>query len=240
MFPWALKTTTMMTTARRLFTFTLVIAMTTGVAIGLSGCQYTTNTDAIAALPQAEKEAETQALFDAGIAAYEAGNLDQARQHYQDVLTVFPNHIAANTNIGLTYAQQGDWPAAEAAFTTVLGLEPNNADANANLAWVFAEQGQWPKALERGLVAQHLAPNNAYVSNTLGWIYTETDQPEEAIKAYQQAVKLNPELYTAWLALVGHFCERGNLPQAQEATTHLVVGSQEMADAAERLEQGCS
>lgn len=220
------------------------VAMTVsviGIGLTLTGCQSGGDAEmnAIAAMPQEEKEAAAQEAYEAGIAKAKSGQLDKAITDYQTVLKYFPNHVAANVGLGLAYAEKGDFETAETVFNRVLDVEPDNVDANANLAWVLAEQGEWTKALDRGLVAQRVAPDNAYLHNTLGWIYTETDQPDDAIAAYQKAVSLNPSINAAWLALVSQHCQQGNVEAAQEALTHLPVGSQEISDGGKILSDGC-
>ncbi len=191
------------------------------------------------ATPLVEKQAAAQALFDKGIAAADAGQRDKAIEAFEQVLEIFPKHVAANTNLGLAYANQQQWAKAKHAFALVLNEEPDNPDANANLAWVLAEQHQWPQALERGLKAGRLSPENPYVFNTLGWVYAQTEQYDEAIGAYDKAIALNPALVDAQKAKGLLYCQLGKAEQAQATLAALPADTEAHTALATAIGQGC-
>ena len=98
-------------------------------------------------LQAAETEAGMED-FRVGVEAYEAGNLDVAKQRFQSAVEAGLESSSLFYNLGVVCYQLGDYPAAESAFRTLLDGS-NGALARYNLGLValareeFAEASDW-------------------------------------------------------------------------------------------------
>src|SRR5690606_12660974 len=73
--------------------------------------------------------------FYAGIAAYEAGNMQQARNSFAAASARNANYAAAWAWLGRVNFEQGLYEDAHAAYSRALALEPDNS----NYQWFTAE-----------------------------------------------------------------------------------------------------
>jgi tetratricopeptide (TPR) repeat protein len=119
---------------------------------------------------------------------------------------------------GLTHAQLRYWHDSLALFQHALNVTGVNAVAEANLGFAFAEQGQHDKAIARyKAVLQRyprLTPDTWY---NYGQSLAATGKLEEAINAFQNALKLNPSFSNAHRNLAFALVRTG---RQQEALIH--------------------
>jgi tetratricopeptide (TPR) repeat protein len=72
-----------------------------------------------------------------GIALFELGHRQQARECWQQALRLDPNHIETLQTSGLTYLLAGDLAAARSDFLRVLAIEPANKAARFHMAQTY-------------------------------------------------------------------------------------------------------
>ncbi len=121
------------------------------------------------------------------------GKLDQARDKYEALGSRGSNTVAAKTMVGLIYEAQNRRAEATAAYEKLLEVEPEAAVAANNLAWRYAEDGgNLDVALSLAQTAKRKLPDSAEVSDTLGWIYLKKDLDVQAVTAFQDSVRLDP------------------------------------------------
>ncbi len=118
---------------------------------------------------------------------------------------------------GLTHAQLRYWHDSIALFQHALNVTVVNGVAEANLGFALAEQGHYDKAIAHYKTALHSEPH-AIIWNNLGRSLVATGKLEEAIKAFQNALKLNPSFANAHRNLALALARSGRL---QEALIHL-------------------
>jgi tetratricopeptide (TPR) repeat protein len=88
-----------------------------------------------------------QQALDEAIAAHQAGRLDEAARHYQAVLERFPEHAAANHNLGVVFAQSGRLSRAAGCFERAVGSAPQDITCWRSLASCRYAMGLWEEAL---------------------------------------------------------------------------------------------
>jgi FOG: TPR repeat len=119
---------------------------------------------------------------------------------------------------GLTHAQLRYWHDSLALFQHALNVTGVNAVAEANLGFAFAEQGQHDKAIARykSVLQRYprLTPDTWY---NYGQSLAATGKLEEAINAFQNALKLNPSFSNAHRNLAFALVRTG---RQQEALIH--------------------
>lgn len=96
----------------------------------------------------------------------------------------------AHLNLGVLYAEPGQYAAAEAAYRTALRRQPKFVQAYVNLADLSRQQGR--DAAGEGFLRQALtlAPQNAEVYHALGLLLVRQQRRAEAVEALAQAARL--------------------------------------------------
>jgi tetratricopeptide (TPR) repeat protein len=103
--------------------------------------------------------------------------------------------IALALCAGLTHAQLRYWHDSIALFQHAVNVTVANGLAEANLGYALAEQGEHDKAIAHYKTVLQSHPRaDATVWNNLGGSLMATGKPEEAIKAFQNALKLDPSM----------------------------------------------
>ncbi len=100
---------------------------------------------AVAPLHAAER---TELLVSRGQAAYQAGRVEEARQHFAAAVAADPDDPAAEYGLGLVLAKLGRWDEAEAPLERALARRPDFAAARRALGLVAYHRGE--TALDKG------------------------------------------------------------------------------------------
>lgn len=97
------------------------------------------------------------------------------------------------SNLGLLYADQGQWTQAEAALTTAMAIAPTLALPALNLADVYRAMGRedQAQALMRGVIQRE--PRNALAHHVLGLSLHRQHRRADALKALHTATRLEPK-----------------------------------------------
>ena len=85
--------------------------------------------------------------YDLGLKFVNKGNFQQAANHFQEALTIYPEYIAARNDLGAQYLKLKRIDEAEKHFQMVLGNDPKNFNAKFNMGLVHVERRQYPEAL---------------------------------------------------------------------------------------------
>lgn len=84
---------------------------------------------ALAALAAADPATGVEAIYNLGVAAFNAGNSALAIQAFEQTVAVDPSYASAYYSLGLTYVNQGENAKAKEAFAKFVELDPDNPDA---------------------------------------------------------------------------------------------------------------
>jgi tetratricopeptide (TPR) repeat protein len=171
------------------------------------------------------------AMIIAGHLSVGQREFDQARQFYQQVLVVDPEHADARQSLekldqcgslqttdeppesadsfyqrGLGKAQSGDLGGAIEDLELTLNKEPDHALAHNDLGVLYYQQGDKQKALEHYERAAAKDPYNAVFQKNLGDFYfAERIDGQAALERYVEALRLNPD-DTETLINTGQIC----------------------------------
>jgi tetratricopeptide (TPR) repeat protein len=118
--------------------------------------------------------------------------------------------------LGIEYAEQGQWDEAIEAYQAALRIDPDLADAHHNLGLAYAEQGRWDKAIEAYQAALRIRPDHARAHHNLGRVYEEQSRWDEAIEAFQSALCINPDYAAVHYDLGWAYWNQGCLDEAIE------------------------
>lgn len=172
---------------------------------------------------EAAKLTAFKGAFDAGVAASNAGNHDEAVAKFTEALGVQPDCYACQFNIGGSYAQKKDYAKAEEAFKKAMTMKPDSAEPYNALANIYNATRRFDEAAkmtEEGSKLGGGADSAAGSPDQLfnqGVIFWNAGKIPDAKKQFEAALALKADLADAhyWVAMAN--LNEGKLP---EAATH--------------------
>ncbi|MGK7920759.1 MAG: tetratricopeptide repeat protein [Trichodesmium sp.] len=148
------------------------------------------------------------------------GQISEAINFYYKAIELNSNLPEAHVNLGSMFYRQGNFQEAIAYYRRAIQLKPDMAAAYWNLAKVWQQLDKSEEAIASQQKALELNPNLGGVEFSLneGYKLAEAGKLEEAIKVWQAAIKLKPDLAEA-------YCQIGIILRNQgyfsEAIQHL-------------------
>ncbi len=136
----------------------------------------------------------------------------QARQTYEKAVTLDPQYAEAYARLGLTYYREWVWrwsadpqtlERALALAQQAVALDDSLPVAHSLLSLVYARKQQYDQASAEGERAIALDPNNA---DSYAWqaeVLNVAGRPEDALRAVEQAMRLNPHYPPYYLIQLG-------------------------------------
>ncbi len=162
---------------------------------------------------------------DLGAAYFKEGCYDEAIAAFQRALELNPGYANAYNNLGLTYRKKGKFPEAHAAIKKATELEPQHAVAtyalglsyycggmfsqlqsavriNAKiLGDIYFLRKDYEEAVRYYTIAVQVHPSYADLRYHLGKACAAAGRQDAARKAFQEALKINPNYQQAKTAL---------------------------------------
>ena len=120
------------------------------------------------------------------------GAPDQALALYLQAAKDNPKEIRFDILAGEIYEAQQNWDQAKAMYQQALNVSPENPLASNNLAYVMLQQGgNVDVAMNLAQTARRAMPDNANAADTLGWAFYHKGSYNDAIRQFQEALRLN-------------------------------------------------
>lgn len=142
-----------------------------------------------------------------------AGKTGQATEFVRAHLERYPDHVHARVTFGEVLAVEGKYAEAREVLNEVITQRPDIATAYLTLAGAYPEDAAARiAALKRGREA---APKDAVIAMRLASEYERAGRFEDAIKAYEEVLQINPGLFQAVNSLASLL-----LDQRQDAASH--------------------
>lgn len=168
-------------------------------------------------------------LLQSGVRLHLAGNLDQARQIYQQALDRDPNDANALNLLGLLGWQTGQYAQAAEQLRRAIEIDPSQAAFYANLGEAQRGLGQFDEAIENYRQAIRLQPSAAVAHLHLGSLFEQTGAADKAIESYERALRLEPNRPEALVRLARVRQREGDLPAAENLYRRAVQTQGELA-----------
>jgi Flp pilus assembly protein TadD len=149
-----------------------------------------------------------------GIAAFEKGNFEGAKEAYLRVLKVEPNNLAALVNLGSTEYRLGNSEEAERFLRRSLQIKPDNPTAWLNLGMVYLAREEPMRALAAMAQAVVHEPEDPVARNYLGVAAGRNRWFDAAESELRRAIELRPDYADAHFNLAVFCLER--VPPATE------------------------
>ena len=123
----------------------------------------------------------------------ERAALDVATTEFIDSQLANAEQPGSHGNLGLFYADRGQFSQAEAAYRKALQLESSFYPALVNLADLYRLQSRDQEGETILRQALKLAPDDANVHHALGLLLVRLSRKEEALEFFRQAATLQPD-----------------------------------------------
>ncbi len=158
--------------------------------------------------PAAAEEAPAIKEARAGLAALNAGKMDEAIASFEKALKLDPTLSIAHYNLGAAYERKDNFVQARKHFQEAVKLKPDFGEAYLALGNSYLAERKFDSAAVDALTkATELLPDNYNAFYNLGVCYSNSGKYVEAEKAYRKAVEINPKEpvahYQLAMALLG-------------------------------------
>lgn len=118
------------------------------------------------------------------------GKHEEAIVEFEKAIKLDPTNDSYYNNKGFSYLLHGQVEEAIAEFKKALEINHDNKTAHANLGYAYGSKGMYELALNEF----KLGGDESSAYNNLGHIYTKDGKLAEAIEAYNNALKINPNI----------------------------------------------
>ena len=172
-----------------------------------------------------------------GDAAFKKGDFSGAVTGYTEALETNPTDLDLLYGRGRAYQELGQLLEAQTDFEQAINLDPKNFQVLLSLATIQLEQKSYASALLYATKAEEISGAPAMASFLKGRALHQLGMPEDALKAYGNAIQVDRNFGQAYL-------NRGLLKVALERTKQAcedfkLAASLEYPGAAENLEKYC-
>jgi tetratricopeptide (TPR) repeat protein len=128
----------------------------------------------------------------AGAVAYGSGNIDSARQRYQDAVEANPNDPDALNDLGQLLVRSNRAPEAIRYFDRAIQLSATTWAYRFNRARAYAEMQEWPRAVADYREAARLFPDDYATEFNLARALQADGDLSGAIAGFERAITLAP------------------------------------------------
>jgi len=181
-------------------------------------------------LEEVVRQDPTSALAHAGVAygyanighapPFPAWSYLKAKAAADIALRLDPDLGEAHMAVGM-YRMLYEWDVegAERAFKRAIELNPSLPLAHYDLGWLYELRGpEWEKeSLAEGERARQLNPLAPVFIGGLAWQYADACRYEDALRLAREAIRVDPEHPTGWMALGLTYAELGQFDEAIDA-----------------------
>jgi Flp pilus assembly protein TadD len=172
---------------------------------------------------EAEKLALLRTIVDAGAAANQAGNYDEAIAKFTEAIALRPSCHSCYYAIGVAHARKKEYDKAETALKKAVELKADYAEAYDELATIYNNQKKFDLAAEASAQATKLAGGGAAGAGSPDMMYNQgvilwnAGKIAEAKKVFEQVVAAKPDHADAHYQLGMANLNEGKLPEAAAA-----------------------
>lgn len=179
--------------------------------------------------------------FQAGVAAFNAGDFEQAASQFQAAIAQAPTVAALHVNLALAYTRLKRLPDAVASLEKAAALAPNEAAIQYQLGSAYVDVQDYDKAaatLTKGLSTDPNLATDALAqeaASTLGAVYFAQGKIAEAEAEFKRVLVAKPRAAGATLGMAKVHFSRGEVDQALALFDQVVAdhpGTPEAAQAA--------
>jgi tetratricopeptide (TPR) repeat protein len=182
--------------------------------------------------------------YDLGLKFVNKGNFQQAANHFQEALTIYPEYLAARNDLGAQYLKLKRVDEAEKHFEMVLREDPKNFNAKFNMGLVLVERRQYVEAISLLNQAIAIDSTRPVARLWIGIARVELGELETAESELTRALIMGgDECIAAHYHLARVYKDRGDLAEASRSVQAYIESAprgeliKEAKELARQLEQ---
>jgi Flp pilus assembly protein TadD len=161
------------------------------------------------------KPDQSGAHFYLGIAYSQMGQDAEALKEFEAEIPISPNQESAYSNAAAIYEKQGNLDKALEYYKKAAEIAPNRPELHASMASIYEKKGDQAAAQAEYKALGEADPAHAAVTwFNIGAIAKNSDRNDEAVKAFQKAVELDPAYAAAHRELGYALVKQGNFKGA--------------------------
>jgi tetratricopeptide (TPR) repeat protein len=145
-----------------------------------------------------------------------SGELEEARQHFEEALWIMPDNVEALINLGTLLTGHGDPADAIPLYERALKVNPDLAATYYDLGNALHATGDGAGAMENYRKAIQIDPAYAGAHNNLGNLLAENGRKDEAVAQFRLAVECDPHFVQAYINLGNTLLGQGRIAEAVE------------------------
>jgi len=172
-----------------------------------------------------------------GLLATRENRTAEAIANFKQALQLHPNHWIALENLGNAYRQQKRWPEARQILERAVAARPKDPEANYSLAMVYAQMDDTARTDEYLSRALRLRPAYPEALNNQGILYLRTRRRDDAVKSFEECIRVAPRFDQAYLNLARVFAIEGDKEKARTLLRQLLEQHPGHAQAQQALDQ---
>lgn len=134
-----------------------------------------------------------QAYMLLGLAQMHLGQWSDAQWAFEEAAKVEPGNAKAYLGAGSALNEQKNYTPAQAALQESLELRPDSAETHYEMGRSLWGQNKWQDAEQHVRQAIELNKDYAGPHALMGNIYLQREDPENALKEFQEYLRLDPE-----------------------------------------------
>ena len=158
----------------------------------LAGALLVLAADAAGCKPE-ETASPGEKLEQAGNQSYAAAEYEAAEASYRKALDIGPQSPRLHNNLGNALARLGRPGAAQVSYRRALELDPGYLFATNNLVLALYRSGERDRARQLLSQAQMTWPQVSFLYSTAGYLHHLEGDRAAALKAFREAIRLNPD-----------------------------------------------
>jgi tetratricopeptide (TPR) repeat protein len=149
-----------------------------------------------------------------GVALFDRGNRDAAREQYNRAVQLDPAYSNSINNLGVLLFDEGKYEESAQKHLEALAVSPKSPSAHANLADALARLGRYEEAESHYAESVKRAPESTRSLCSLGDYWVARGNPNKALDAFEQALKMNPNCQEANFSLAEMLAKNGKVGEA--------------------------
>ena len=145
---------------------------------------------------------------------------EEAIQELTRAVELQPDSATTHNTLGTALARFAEFDRARKAFETATRLDPKWVDPHLNLALVLAQNNEIVAAgdeVARAAALCGICPQAAYLQYVQGKLYDKQNRTEQAVTAFESAIRLRPDFPDAYLELSTVKLKMGDEEKAVQA-----------------------
>ena len=184
-------------------------------------------------------DSQAQEAFARGVALQQKGDLEGARQAYEEALGIAPQRVDVLSNLGLVYSEMGQQERAIKCYQEALKVDPKQYAVRFNLGIAYMQANQYEPARRELAKVVAAQPNNLRAHYLLGLCLLKQGRLPEGTAELERVRRANAKDLDVSYTLASAYLKANQLDKAEPIVTgletvdsaeaHYIVGSYYLA-----------